>query len=192
MRLFPLLLAAVGGALGASLDRGLALLLPTAPWPDPLLTGWGAPLGGALGALSGFALHLSATRGALAPPPPGALARAAAGGLCFTLAVTAMVGAIGYASGRRSATEREVVRLREVRKEIDKKLVDPQKGAAEVALLEARLRRAHDPARAALATRQAAGGGALVGGFVAAAFACMAVVYRRALATRPPAPDPAG
>lgn len=184
MILLPVLLAAVGGALGAFLDRGLASLLPTAPWPDPVLTGWGAPLGAGTGLLAGFGLRLSATCGALAPPPPGAIARAAAGALCFTVAVAAMIGAIGYAAGRRAATERDLVRLREARKEIDKKLIDPKKGEAEIAAIEARMRDTHDPGRANLSTRQAAGGGALGGALLGGAFACMAVVYRRALATR--------
>lgn len=179
-----LLSTAVGGALGAFLDRGLAVLLPCAPWPEPMLSGWGWLVGAAQGVVAGLVVRACAVRGTLAPPPPGAVARALAGGIAFTCAATVMVGAIGYVAGRRASLERDTVRMREARKDLDKKLVPRAEAEKRIAEIEASMATPRDPARAHASTRRAATVAGSIAAWVAAAFAGMAVVYRRALATR--------
>jgi len=179
-----LVLTAVGGALGAFLDRGLAVLLPCAPWPEPAPAGWGGPLGAAEGLVSGLIVHACARRGTLAPPPRGAIARALAGGVLFTCVATAMVGGIGYAAGRRASLDRDIVRMREARKDLDKKLVPEAEAKRRIAEIEASMATPRNPARAHASTRRAANVAGAIAALVAAAFAGMAVVYRRALATR--------
>jgi len=178
---------AVGGALGAFLDRGLSVLLPCAPWPEPFLTGWGWLVGLGIGLAGGALVSEAARRGALAPPPPGALARASVGGIVFVCVTTTMIGGIGYASGRRASLERDGVRLREARKDLDKKLVPEEEALRRISRIEARMSSTRDDARAYASTRRAATAAAVLSSAVGMAFAAMAVVYRRALATRPAA-----
>lgn len=179
-----LITTAVGGALGAFLDRGLSVWMPCAPWPEPFLSGWGWLTGGAIGALCGAFVGECGRRGKLAPPPAGAVSRALVGGIAFACATTVMVGGIGYAAGRRASLDRDTVRLREARKDLDKKLVPEAEARQRIARIEASMASTRDDARAYSTTRRAACLAALIAGLVGAAFAGMAVLYRRALATR--------
>lgn len=184
MPVLPVAGAAVGGAFGLFLDRGLAVLLPCSPWPEPWLAGWGWLVGAVTGVLGGWALAAAATRGSLAPPPKGAVLRAALGAGLFVLASTAMVGGIGYAAGQRAGIERETSLLRELRRDIDKKLVDADDAAPRLRELEAMVANANNPRQAFSTTRRAAGVGGFVSAIFGIGFGAMAVVYRRALATR--------
>jgi len=184
MPVLPVISAAVGGAFGLVLDRGLSVWLPCAPYPEPWLTGWGWLIGGVVGLVVGVGLGAASTRGKLSAPPPGTIAKAMAGGLLFLLVCTVMIGGIGYATGRRSTVDREVGLLRELRRDIDKKLIDADDAQVKLRALEQKIATAHEPRQAFSATRRAATMAAFVSALFGGAFAAMAVVYRRALATR--------
>jgi len=184
MPVLPVLSAAVGGALGLFLDRGLSVLLPCLPFPEPFLTGWGWAIGAVAGLAAGFGLRTAATAGSLAAPPKGAVARAFIGGFLFVLASTVMVGGIGYAAGRRATVDQATGQLRELRRDIDKKLIEVEEATPRLRQLEAKVATAHEPRQAYSTTRRAATVAALVSALFGASFAAMAVVYRRAIATR--------
>ncbi|MFY7954182.1 MAG: hypothetical protein ACOVT5_16885 [Armatimonadaceae bacterium] len=184
MPVMPVLVAVVGGAVGLFLDRGLSIWLPCTPYPEPWLTGWGWLVGIVVGLVVGSGIGAASGRGQLAAPPRGAVGKAMAGALLFTLVSTVMIGGIGYASGRRSTVDREVGLLRELRRDLDKKLIDADEAQVKMRALQQKIATTHEPRQAFSAARRASTIAAVVSALFGGAFAAMAVVYRRALATR--------
>ena len=107
-----------GALLGGILDTGLGSILPCAPWPTPLGTGFGTLIGSAAGGL-GYALILAGMKiGNYTDLKNKTIHRLIYKASLFIIACSIMGGVIGFISAKRDIADRPMAQLREAYRDI--------------------------------------------------------------------------
>jgi len=160
-----------GALLGGILDTGLGSILPCAPWPTPLGTGFGTVIGSAAGGL-GYALILA---GMKIGNYTDLIYKASA----FIIACSIMGSVIGFISAKRDIADRPMAQLREAYRDIDKGYVSKDEGKKFVDKAKVAIRLASDVPRERRNIRVFAASFALIGAGLSGLFLMLIIVQKR-------------
>ena len=168
-----------GALLGGILDTGLGSILPCAPWPTPLGTGFGTVIGSAAGGL-GYALILAGMKiGGYTDLKNQTIHRLIYKASLFIIACSIIGGVIGFISAKRDIADRPMAQLREAYRDIDKGYVSKDEGKKFVDKAKVAIRLASDVPRERRNIRVFAASFALIGAGLSGLFLMLIIVQKR-------------
>lgn len=170
---------AAGALLGGILDTGMGSILPCAPWPTPLGTGFGAVIGSAAGGL-GYALILAGMKiGGYTDLKNQTIHRLIHKASLFIIACSIMGAVIGFVSAKRDIADRPMTQLREAYRDIDKGYVSKDEGKKFVDKAKVAIRLASDVPRERRNIRVFTASFALIGAGLSGLFLMLIIVQKR-------------
>jgi hypothetical protein len=170
---------AAGALLGGILDTGIGTILPCAPWPTPLGTGFGIAIGIAAGAL-GFGLIRAGMKiGGYTDLQNQTIHRLIHKASLFIIACSIIGGVIGFTSAKRDIADRPMAQLREAYRDIDKGFVSKGEGKKFVERAKVAIRLASDVPRERRNIRAFAASFALIGAGLSGFFLMLIILQKR-------------